>query len=181
MNGFQNVSHSGLLCQVANGDRAAFQSLYALSGSRLFAICVRMMKTRSEAEDVFQDAFLRIWEKSWQFDPAKGEAMAWMATVTRHTALDRLRASKHVHVSIDDDVTEEIDKAMSVAPQYSGDNRDLSRCLGALREDFRNVVVLAYVKGLSHRELAEQFDKPIGTIKVWASRGLAQLKECMDQ
>jgi RNA polymerase sigma-70 factor (ECF subfamily) len=104
-----------------------------------------------------------------------------MATVTRNTALDRLRAGKQVTVSIDDDVTEEIDRAMSVAPQYSGENRDLARCLDNLREDFRNVVVLAYVKGLSHKELAETFGKPVGTIKVWASRGLAQLKECMEQ
>jgi RNA polymerase sigma-70 factor, ECF subfamily len=168
-----------LLGQVANGDKAAFRELYALAGGKLFAICLRMMKSRNEAEDVFQDAFVKIWEKSWQFDPAKGDGMAWMATITRHAALDRLRTQKQIHVSIDDDVTEEIDKAMSVTPQFAGESRDLQRCLGTLREDYRNIVVMAYVKGMSHEELCAAFNKPLGTIKTWASRGLAQLKDCM--
>ena len=50
-----------------------------------------MMRSRDQADDVFQEAFVKVWERSWQFDPAKGDGMAWLATVTRHCALDQLR------------------------------------------------------------------------------------------
>lgn len=179
MNPLQAVNPSELLNRIANGDRQAFRQLYDGTGSRLFAICLRMMKSRPEAEDVLQDAFVKIWEKSWQYDPAKGDALAWLATVTRHTALDRLRSHKQGHVTIDDDVSAEIDLVMSVKPEATGEFGDLDRCLRGLRDDYRNAVVLAYTKGMTHEELAEQLGKPLGTIKSWVTRGLAQLRECM--
>lgn len=177
-----NVTCSDLLCQIAGGDRRAFKALYDFVGGKLFAICLRMMKSRTEAEDVLQDAFVKIWEKSWQFDPAKGDGMAWLATVTRHTALDRLRAKPKAQVSLDDETTLEIDQKASVSmPENLGDYGNLDRCLGGLREDYRNAVVLAYMNGLTHEELAQALGKPLGTVKSWVTRGLAQLKECMDQ
>jgi RNA polymerase sigma-70 factor, ECF subfamily len=175
----ETVSCSDLLSRVANGDRAAFRVLYDTTGRRLFAICQRMMSSRSEAEDVLQDAFVKIWEKSWQFDPEKGNGLSWLAAVTRHCALDRLRSRKAGHVRLDDAI-DDIDREIPVSVAHAGESLDLDRCLGGLREDYRNAVVLAYVRGLSHEELAAQLDKPLGTVKTWISRGLGQLKECMD-
>jgi RNA polymerase sigma-70 factor, ECF subfamily len=174
------VSSSELLLAIANGNRAAFRTLYAEAGPRLFAICLRMMKARDQAEDVMQAAFVRIWERSHQFDPAKGEAMAWLATVTRHCALDRLRAQPKATISFDESVVEEMDGHMAAFEASPGGHGDLHRCLKRLREDYRNVVVLAYVNGLTHDELAVRFGKPLGTVKSWVKRGLEQLKECMD-
>jgi RNA polymerase sigma-70 factor, ECF subfamily len=170
-----------ILARVSRGDRAAFRQLYDGMGPKLFAICLRMMKTRPEAEDVLQDAFVKIWERSWQFDEAKGNAMAWLATVTRNTALDRLRSPKRHTVSIDEDTTLEIDRAISVAPIDAASHGDLDKCLGALRTDFKAVITRAYVQGLTHEELASELGKPLGTIKSWISRGLAQLKDCLSK
>lgn len=174
-----HVTCSDLLCRVAQGERAAFRMLYDQSAPRLSAICLRMMTSRAEAEEVLQDVFVKIWERSWQFDPAKGDGLGWMAIVARHTALDRLRARKGGHVSIDDDVSAEIDLAMSVQAVDTSDQGDLARCLGGLRDDYRNAVVMAYVRGMTHEELAVAMNKPLGTIKSWITRGLAQLKDCM--
>jgi RNA polymerase sigma-70 factor, ECF subfamily len=179
MHTITNVSCSDLLGRVAGGDRIAFRALYDTVGKRLFAICLRMMRSKTEAEDVLQDAFVKIWEKSWQFDPAKGDGMAWLATVTRHTALDRLRAPRRVQLTIDDETTAEIDRAMSVSPVNFADHHDLDRCMSGLRDDYRKAITLAYVRGMTHEELAESLGKPLGTIKSWISRGLAQLKDCM--
>jgi RNA polymerase sigma-70 factor, ECF subfamily len=179
VNTLLTVSCSDLLVLVASGDRTALRSLYSFAGPKLFAICLKMMKNRAEAEDVFQDAFVKIWERSWQYDATKGEALAWLATVTRNTALDRLRAPRRQHVSIDDDVTAEIDKAMSVDMVIP--SGDLNRCLTDLRQEYRDAVVLAFVNGYTHEELAQKLGKPLGTIKSWVSRGLKQLKECMEQ
>jgi RNA polymerase sigma-70 factor (ECF subfamily) len=179
MSGPLSVLCSELLERTAAGDRQAFRTLYQSAGPKLFAITLRMMRGREEAEDVLQDAFVKIWEKSWQYDPAKGDALAWLATVTRHAALDRLRKQPKSHVAFDEAVVEEIDGAMVPGGPDLGEAHDLQRCLSALRADYRKAVVLAYVNGLTHEELAEQLGKPIGTVKSWVRRGLDQLKGCM--
>ena len=179
MSGPEPVSYRDMLTRVAEGDRAAFRALYTQAGPRLFAICLRMMKARDQAEDVLQEAFIRIWERSWQFDPGRGEALAWLATVTRHCALDRLRRTTAPHVAFDDEVMAEIDSHVTACADAGGP--ELRHCLEHLREDYRNAVVLAYVNGLTHDELAGRLGRPVGTIKSWVRRGLAQLKECLER
>jgi RNA polymerase sigma-70 factor (ECF subfamily) len=176
-----NVVVSELLVSVANADRQAFRSLYAKAGPTLYAICLRMMKSRDQADDVLQEAFVKIWERSWQFDPGKGDGLAWLATLTRHCALDRLRRQPKAQLALDEDTAREVDEASPVLPPDHALTADLGHCLQALREDYRRAVVLAYVNGYTHEELAEHLDKPLGTIKSWVKRGLEQLKDCMDR
>ena len=76
---------------VARGDRQAFHRLYEASQAKLYGICMGMLRDRERANDAFQEAFVKIWERAAQYDPAKGAAMAWMVTITRHCVLDRLR------------------------------------------------------------------------------------------
>ena len=180
MNVIAPVSLEEMLARIASGDRLAFRAVYTQAGPKLFAICLRMMKVKDQAEDVFQEAFVKIWERSWQFDPARGEAMAWLATVTRHCALDRLRKFKGSHVAFDETVVEEIDTQTAALAASAGEAGDLRNCMGQLREDFRNSVVLVYMKGLTYEELANHLGKPVNTTKTWVRRGLIQLKECMD-
>ena len=180
MNVIAPVSLDEMLARVASGDRLAFRAVYSQAGPKLYAICLRMMKVKDQAEDVFQEAFVKIWERSWQFDPARGEAMAWLATVTRHCALDRLRKFKGSHVTFDETVVEEIDAHTAALAAGAGEAGDLRKCMGQLREDFRNSVMLVYMKGLTYEELAGQLGKPVSTTKTWVRRGLIQLRECMN-
>ena len=89
-----------VLRSVAKGDRAAFRLLYEQAGPTLFGICSRILRDRNAAEDAFQEAMLRIWQKSYLYDPAKGGAMNWMVTVVRRVALDRLPARRTGPVSL---------------------------------------------------------------------------------
>lgn len=180
MSGLPPVSYAELLSQTAAGDRQAFRVLYQSAGPKLFAITLRMLKARDVAEDVLQEAFVKIWERSWQYDPAKGEALAWLATVTRHAALDRLRKQPRSQVAFDEGIIAEIDSQLGQFSENWGEAGDLRRCLANLREDYRKAVISAYVNGLTHEELAEQLGKPVGTVKSWVRRGLEQLKGCMD-
>lgn len=174
------VTINDMLQRIAQGDRAAFRVLYAKAGPKLYAICLRMLRARDQADDVFQEAFVKVWERSWQFDPAKGDGMAWLATVTRHCVLDRMRRTPKNHVDMDDAVIREVDIATAAEmPADLADARGLRHCLDGLREDHRNAVVLAYVNGLTHEELALRLGRPLGTIKSWVKRGLEQLKDCM--
>lgn len=175
-----SVTVSELLTRVASGDRGAFRDLYAKAGPKLFAVCLRLLRSRDVAEDVLQEAFIRIWERSWQYDRAKGDGLAWLATLTRHCALDRLRRQPVAHVEFDETVTGEIDRVTAFDPHHLAEGGDLMRCLGRLRDEYRDVVVMAYVNGHTHEELAEHFGRPLGTIKSWVKRGLEQLKECLE-
>jgi RNA polymerase sigma-70 factor, ECF subfamily len=175
------VDIESLIARIANGDRNAFRAIYGSAGPKLFAICLRMMRRREEAEEILQEVFVRIWERSHQYDPAKGAGLAWLATIARHCALDRLRKPGRDMAEFDEAVVEEIDAHVSALQSGAGQALDLRRCLGSMRRDYRDAVVLAYVNGMTHEELAVHLGKPIGTIKSWVRRGLDQLKDCMTQ
>jgi RNA polymerase sigma-70 factor (ECF subfamily) len=171
-----------VLSSVAKGDRAAFHGLYERAGSTLFGICSRILRDRSAAEDAFQEAMLRIWQKSYLYDPAKGGALNWMVTVVRRVALDRLPARRTVPVSLTDESAAALVEALSnQAPRDPGLAPDLRRCLGLLEQNYRQSVLLAYYYGLSYEELAEHSSVPVGTIKTWIHRAVEKLQLCLSQ
>jgi RNA polymerase sigma-70 factor (ECF subfamily) len=171
-----------VLRSVAKGDRAAFRRLYERAGPTLFGICSRILRDRNAAEDAFQEAILRIWQKSYLYDPAKGEAMNWMVTVVRRVALDRLSARRARPVSLTDESVAALVEALSnQAPHDPGLAPDLRRCLGLLEQNYRQSVLLAYYYGLSYEELAEHSAVPVGTIKTWIHRAVEKLQLCLSQ
>jgi RNA polymerase sigma-70 factor (ECF subfamily) len=171
-----------VLRSVAQGDRTAFRRLYEQAGPSLFGICGRILRDRTVAEDAFQEAMLRIWQKSYLYDPAKGGAMNWMVTVVRRVALDRLPMPRTGPVSLVDESVAAVVEALShQATRDPGLAPDLHRCLGLLEQNYRTSVLLAYYYGLSYEELAQYCDVPIGTIKTWIHRAVEKLQSCLSQ
>ncbi len=172
-----------LLAATAGGDRGAFQQVYQLSGPRLFAIALRILRRRELAEEVLQEAFVSIWRKPGQYQPERGEPLAWMARIVRNRAIDHIRAESRApqdQTSLDKipEARLEAEGAVAFADHGTGALRD---CLGHLKKDQRNSIVLAYYYGLTHEELAARLETPLGTVKSWVRRGLMQLKDCLDQ
>jgi RNA polymerase sigma-70 factor (ECF subfamily) len=171
-----------VLGSVARGDRAAFRLLYDQAGPALFGICIRILRDRSAAEDAFQEAMLRIWQKSYQFDSARGAAMSWMVTVVRRVALDRLPAHRTGRFSLADESVATLIEAMPQQnPRDPGLAPDLRRCLGSLERNHRQSILLAYYYGLSYEELAAHSAVPVGTIKTWIHRAVEKLQRCLSQ
>ena len=171
-----------VLGSVAQGDKAAFRLLYEQAGPVLFGICSRILRDRAAAEDAFQVAMLRIWQKSYQFDPAKGGAMNWMVTVVRRVALDRLPARRTAQLSLtDESVVALIEIMPQQNPRDPGLAPDLRRCLGLLDQNYRQSILLAYHYGLSYEELAAHSSVPVGTIKTWIHRAVEKLQRCLSQ
>ena len=171
------VSLEALLLRVATGDRDAFRDLYAATSSRLFAICVALLRDRARAEEALQESFTRIWERASRYDAEKGAAMAWMTVVTRRIALNELRRRDNAHSSLDDEEAPEIPAELP-EPDPLAKGR-LVDCLDKLGEERRKWVLLAYIHGYSHEELARRFDRPLGTMKSALFRGLADLRKCI--
>lgn len=175
-----------LLDRVAARDEAALKALYDLTSSKLYGLAVRVVAHRDWAEDVLQESFLTIWRVAADYRAALSPPMAWMGLIVRSRALDCLRRRTADRTT----VTQELDDTL--AETLAGDAANpmdttqasqqawaLHQCLSRLENRQREVISLAYLRDLSHSELAAQLRLPLGTIKTWIRRGLDQLRTCM--
>lgn len=174
------ISNELLLRQVAGGDRVAFRTLYAKTSKVVFSVCLSLLKDRGRAEDIVQDAYARVWDKAAGFDPEKGSATTWIVVMARRLALNELRRHKHEGPSLDDDEGNLAETLAADTPFADpiGRNR-LVPCLEKLGEMQRKAILMCYVHGYTNEELAARLDRPLGTVKSWLSRGLADLRKCM--
>lgn len=175
-----------LLQRIARKDQAALRSLYDSCADKLFGLALRVVSHRELAEDVLQEAFLNIWRSAPDYSATLSPPLAWMGLIVRSRALDllRRRAAERTHLTQEIDETL-ADKLAGEGPtpldtaQASEQARALNQCLGRLENKQREVVNLAYMRDLSHSELASQLQLPLGTVKTWIRRGLDQLRQCM--
>lgn len=169
---------------VARGDRNAFAELYQSTSARLFAICLRMLRQRSDAEDALQDIFITVWKRASTYDSSHGNPMAWLVAIARSKAIDRLRAGKKDlrNITLDPDAPF-IDPAPPVEDVVvsSDEAYRLDACLSSLEDKQRDAIEAAFIEGSTHNELAEQMAVPLGTMKSWIRRGLIQLRTCLER
>ena len=168
-----------LLHRCAGGDRAAFRLLYDRWGSRLYGIALGITRQSSLAADALHDAFLQIWQQAHRFDPDRGGPEAWMVGMVRYRALDivRRQAREIPGYEAEDREDESPDALARLVSTTEG--AALHRCLKELEEERRRLVVMAFVDGLSHSELAVRLRMPLGTVKSWIRRSLMQLRACL--
>ena len=172
-----------LLDGTARADRHAFGELYRLTSPRLFAVALRLLRERELAQDVLQEAYLAIWQKAGDYRAERGQPLAWMAGIVRNRSIDRLRQLQRQAAG------QESLRATAPNPDWEARLRDheatmargLRDCLGQLQENQRKAIQLAYYYGLTHEELAEAMNAPLGTVKSWVRRGLLQLKDCFEE
>ena len=174
----------GLLAEVSRGDGAALARLYDLTSPKLFGVILRIQRDRGLAEDVLQDAYLRIWQAAGSYDPATGRPLPWLCTLARNRAIDSLRrrGSAEIQGPAGDDTEDWVARLMDPHDDATAfmDRDALSICLNHLEPTHRDCVVLAYCEGYSREELAQRYDRPVNTIKTWLHRALAALKSCLE-
>ncbi len=169
-----------LLERVAAGDRAALVVLYDGVSGTLMAVALRVTGSRAEAEEVVQDAFMRAWREAGSFDRGRGSALAWLVTLTRNRAIDVVRSRKR-RATHEDESAETESREPTVTPE--GAVADAERAaavrlaLETLRPEQRAVLDLAYFSGLSHSEIAERLDQPLGTVKTRILQAVRHLRE----
>ncbi len=175
-----------LINQIGLGDEAAMKRLYDLTSPRLYGLALRVVRKPEWAEDVLQEAYLSVWRSAIDFRNTLSPPLAWMGLIVRSRALDllRRRATDRSHLTQElDEFLEETLEGPSPNPQDIQQNsqvaKALHQCLSGLEHKQREVVSLAYLRDLSHSELAQQLSLPLGTVKTWIRRGLDQLRHCM--
>ncbi|MBD2021653.1 sigma-70 family RNA polymerase sigma factor [Leptolyngbya sp. FACHB-36] len=169
------------LLACARGDRAALRQIYEHEASQLLGVAFRIVHRRDLADEVVQDAFLQIWQKAGTFDPQRGSARAWIFTIVRYRALNTLRKTSR-EIAVDQTMlSNEPDTATDLLERLSRmtDAEALQRCLEQLDTQKRASILLAYVNGYSHSQIATHLETPLGTVKAWIRRGLLALRECL--
>lgn len=174
-----NAADQALLARVSGGDAAALRTLYDVCAGRAMSIAYRVLASRSEAEEVVQETFVQVWRQAASYDASRGGAMAWIATIVRSRALDRLRsraASERAVARSEDDPDSQ---PTAPAPAELAAQRELRAqvmaALAALPVEQRSAIELAYYEGLSHSEIAARLGDPLGTVKTRVRLGLAKL------
>lgn len=182
----QAPSPEHLLVRTAAADRRAFHALYQLCAPQMFAVLLRILPRRDIAEEALQDAFVRIWQQAGSYRESKGRALTWMITIARNRALDILRR-QHGEQALPQEVAEAEPQPATtehdpvLAAQWTADSARLRHCMDELEASQANSIRLAYLRGYSHSEVATSLAAPLGTVKSWIRRGLASLKDCVNQ
>ena len=160
---------AALLAATAAGDRAAFRRLYDATAPKLLGVALRLLHHRATAEDALQDAYIRIFTKAPQFDPARGAALAWMARVVRNVALDLLHSRKP-----HDDLADHTALAAPEVPVAL--QLDLDRALASLPPGHRDVLLRCYLHGDTSEQAAAAAGVPVGTAKAWVRGGAERMR-----
>ncbi len=171
---------------IARQDRGAFEALYARHAGLVLGLTYRTLGERRQSEDVAQEAFWRVWKGAPSFDAARGNARTWLVSIAHHLAIDVARRGQRrpvVEMDADDnddawnvpdesaDVVEAIEARMSAA--------EVRAALGQLPDAQREVIELAYYKGMTHGQIAEQLGVPAGTIHTRARLAMQKLRDAL--
>ena len=169
-----------LILKVGTRDRAAFSALYTHTSAKLFGVALRILDNRAEAEEILQEAFVRIWQNADRYSANGLSPMTWLITVTRNLAIDRVRARRAVTDGIDAAETVSDDgPTPEQAAESASERAQIDGCLDELDGDRADAVRGAYLDGYSYQELAERHAVPLNTMRTWLRRSLMKLKECL--
>ena len=171
-----------LMEAVAAGDRSALAELYNRTSAKLYGVCIRLLGSEMEAEEVLQDVYLTVWKKADRFDGRKASPVTWLAVLARNKAIDRLRGRRAPTTNLDDaaELIDDSPSALEVLEQEE-DRKRLLDCLEELEEQQRSSIRSAFLDGATYPELAEREQVPLGTMKSWIRRGLIRLRGCLER
>jgi len=177
-----NSELAELISRTALGDRAAFTRLYYHTGSKLFGVCLRILKDRPDAEEALQEVYVKVWQNANRFAARETSPLAWLAAVARNHAIDRVRTRKPVARDIADEPDIADTRPDPEAQAISmGEQGRIDECMDELEESRAVAVRCAYIEGYSYKELAERFDVPLNTMRTWLRRSLLRLRECLER
>jgi RNA polymerase sigma-70 factor (ECF subfamily) len=175
-----------LLARVAKGDQKAFEQLYEQSSALLYALVIRIVGNQDEAVELLQEVYLEAWRKASNYDVARGTPMAWLVTLARSRALDRIRAlgsrGKGVTASLDDTPAAGLVATNSDALEMRAATERqalVGMALKSLPLVQRQAIELAFYGGLTHMEIAERLQTPLGTIKTRIRLGMEKLRDSL--
>jgi len=171
-----------LIQRATTGDQSAFATLYETTSKVVFGLVLRIVPERATAEEVLLDVYTQAWRQAGNYDSSRGSPLAWLMTIARSRAIDRLRSNRQdQHNEAIDDANGLVASSISheEASVLSERQRLVRTALDSLVPEQREVLELAYYGGLSHTEIAEKTGHPLGTVKTRTRLGMMKLREML--
>lgn len=175
-----------LLARVAAGDEVAFGALYDRFSPGLYSFILKMVHDEKEAEDILQEGFTHIWRRASTYDPERSSPFTWAVMILRNKAIDRLRVRMRQDRTVEK-VTVELGGVAETAEAAGGEverreeGTRVRTALTQIPEDQKQALELAFFTGLTHEQIAQQLDTPLGTIKARIRRGLLKLRDFLKE
>lgn len=172
-----------LMQRVASGEEVAASELYGRFGALVFKSSRQVLSTRAEAEDAVQEVFVRLWKTADRYDPTRAKLVTWVMLIARRHLIDRLRRRqvRPTNVSLEGDPGQTNDAPKPGSAEIEERDDLIHRRIAELPVLQREVIERAYLQGFTLREVAEQLEAPLGTVKSALSRGLSRLRDRMSE
>ena len=170
-----NSTDLELLAGIARRDRSAFSALYDRFAGRAFGIILNVLRNRDDAEDVFQETFLQVWNQANRFDPTRSTPEGWLVMIARSRAVDKLRKKNlaTIDVIVSNPASPPVGEEISIRDEMGRACIALNRLETEQREPIR----LAFFGGLTHTEIAKELKLPLGTVKTRIRQGMIRLRD----
>jgi RNA polymerase sigma-70 factor, ECF subfamily len=171
-----------LIQQVAKQDRDAFSQLYDRFSTLVFTLAMRMLKARSDAEDLLQEVFVQVWRQAENYSAERGSPEAWIINIARSRAIDKIRSIRRMQKSFvltDDPARAESPENVESSAAESETRLTMNSALANLPDPQRKVLELAYFDGLTQSEIADRLAEPLGTVKTRMRSGIQKLREIL--
>ena len=186
---YTKLADTALIKLIADGDQNALEALIDRYGRLVYSMAYASVGQAETAQEISQEVFLRIWQKSDTYDPEQGKVMTWMASITRYRSIDVLRrlsirpegnllpwdlADMQSH---DHKLANPVEEAVEVSLRRTR----IRKALAHLPENQQLVISMAYFRGMSNREISEHLGEPLGTVKTRIRLGMQKLRSLLDQ
>ncbi len=170
-----------LISKIAKGCESALKKLYDNTISQVYGLAYKIVSNKPDADEVALDVFKQIWKKAPDYEPGRGSPSAWLITVTRSRAIDKIRSDTKRRTTNEALLTDSIDDT-PLADETSSvrEKRELiDKALSELTPKQRESIELAYFRGLSQSEISKEMNEPLGTVKSWMRSGMMRLKDIL--
>jgi RNA polymerase sigma-70 factor (ECF subfamily) len=167
-----------LVALLRSGSREGFNYLYKNYSAVLYGTILKIVHDEETAQDVLQEAFVKIWNNIGQYDAGKGRIYTWMLNISRNSAIDKLRSKGEImkgKIQSGEDIVDNVRSTQKTEQQT--DTIGLSNMVASLKPEYHSIVELAYYKGYTLDEISKTLDVPLGTVKTRMRAAMQQLRK----
>jgi RNA polymerase sigma-70 factor (ECF subfamily) len=172
------IVEKDLVALLKSKDKRGFELLYDNYSKVLYGIILKIVHSEELAEDILQDAFIKIWKNVAAYDPSKGTLFTWILNVARNTAIDKIRSQKHKNTS----QIQSLDNHVSMLDSQSNmetqvEHIGLDKVVDSLKPEQKIIIDYIYFQGFTQAEVAETLNIPLGTVKTRVKSAINHLRE----
>ncbi len=176
----QNYQEDELVSLLKVGDRKVMSILYDNYSPALFGVILRIVRSEEIAEDVLQEAFIKIWKKSASYNASKGRLFTWLLNIARNSAIDTIRSKDHKKSTKNQSIENGVYWQENMVTNISTDSIGVKEIVDKLKPEHKAVIDCVYFNGFTHNEAAKALNLPLGTVKTRLKIAIRNLKLLMN-